>query len=64
MNYVIFDSTANMVASFDREKEAREALVEIIDLEPDTADDYVIAEIDEKGEIVHTIAGASVVEYA
>lgn len=62
MNYLIFDSTANLVDSFDQEQEARETLIEIIDQAPETAEDYVIAAIDEDGNMVGTITGASVVE--
>jgi len=62
MNYVIFDSTANMVDSFDREEEARATLAEIIEREPNTAEDYVIATINDSGHIVATISGASVVD--
>ncbi len=50
MTYVILDSSANLVDSFDREEEAYEALREIVRLDPDSAEEYVlIAYADDTG---------------
>ena len=47
--YVILDSTANLVESFDREDEARAALEAVVRQEPDSADDYAILKYDDNG---------------
>lgn len=38
MYYAIFDSTGNLVESFEGEDSAREALEHIVDAEPEAAD--------------------------
>ncbi len=38
MHYAIFDSTGNLVESFEDESSAREALEHIVDSEPEAAD--------------------------
>jgi hypothetical protein len=50
--FVILDSTANLVDSFDREDEARAALESIVRQDPDTADDYALLEYGEDGQPV------------
>ncbi len=40
--FVILDSTANLVASFDSEEEARLALEVIVQQDPESADEYAI----------------------
>lgn len=47
--YVILDSTANLVDSFDREDEARAALEAIVRQDPDAADDYAMLTYDDAG---------------
>jgi hypothetical protein len=49
MNYVILDSTANLVDSFDREDEARAALETIVHQDPDVADEYAMLAYDDDG---------------
>ena len=38
MRYAIFDSTGNLIESFEDERSAREALDRIIDAEPEAAE--------------------------
>jgi hypothetical protein len=38
MHYAIFDSTGNLVESFEDEPSARESLKRIVDSEPETTD--------------------------
>jgi hypothetical protein len=47
--YVILDSTANLVESFDREAEARDALEAIVQRDPESADEYAILKYDDNG---------------
>lgn len=47
--FVILDCTANLVASFDTEDEARIALERLVEQEPDAADDYAVIPYDDKG---------------
>ena len=47
--YVILDSTANLVDSFDREEEARAALETIVRQAPGDADDYAMLTYDDAG---------------
>jgi hypothetical protein len=47
--FVILDSTANLVESFDREDEARAALEAIVQQDPGSADDYAILKYDDNG---------------
>lgn len=47
--YVILDSTANLVESFDNEGEARAALQDIVRQDPDAADDYALIAYDDHG---------------
>ena len=49
--FVILDSTANLVESFDREDEAREALRRIVRHEPDAADEYAMVTYDDDGHV-------------
>jgi hypothetical protein len=49
MRYVILDSTANLVDSFDDADEARAALAEIVRLDPHSADEYALLTYDETG---------------
>lgn len=49
MNYSIFDSTGNLVASFDNETEARRALQEIADSEPGAAHDIALFAFEDDG---------------
>jgi hypothetical protein len=57
--YVILDSTANLVDSFDREDEARTALEAIVRQDPDAADHYAIVTYDDAGHPVgEAVTGA------
>jgi hypothetical protein len=56
-SYVILDSTANLVESFDQEDEARHALEEIVRQDPDSAEDYALITYDDEG---HVVGGALV----
>jgi hypothetical protein len=47
--FVILDSTANLVDSFDQEDEARRALEEIVRQDPESADEYAIIPYDDRG---------------
>ncbi|HTA06078.1 MAG TPA: hypothetical protein VK774_06925 [Solirubrobacteraceae bacterium] len=47
--YVILDSTANLVDSFDQEAEARRALEAIVRQDPDAADDYALIAYNDDG---------------
>jgi hypothetical protein len=47
--YVILDSTANLVDSFDQEDEARAALEAIVQQDPDAADEYAMLTYDDRG---------------
>jgi uncharacterized protein YuzE len=49
--FVILDSTANLVASFDTEDEGRTALESIVRQDPDAADDYALLPYDEQGRV-------------
>jgi hypothetical protein len=49
MYFVILDSTANLVESFDSEDEARAALEQIVRQEPEAADEYAMLAYDENG---------------
>lgn len=42
MQYAIFDSTGNLVESFEDEQSAREALDRIIDAEPEAAEQVAL----------------------
>ncbi|HEX7298171.1 MAG TPA: hypothetical protein VF257_04130 [Solirubrobacteraceae bacterium] len=48
-HYVILDSTANLVDSFDHEDEARSALERIVRRDPDAADDYALLTYNDEG---------------
>ena len=50
--FVILDSTANLVDSFDSESEAVAALERIVKQDPDSADDYAMFQYDEQGQPV------------
>jgi hypothetical protein len=47
--YVILDSSANLVESFDQEAEGRTALEQIVRQGPDVADEYAMLEYDNSG---------------
>ena len=49
MNFVILDSTANLVDSFDDEDEARLALEAIVRQDPTAADEYALLTYDDDG---------------
>jgi len=48
-HFVILDSTANLVESFDVESEARSALELIVRQDPDAADEYALLTYDDAG---------------
>jgi hypothetical protein len=48
-SYVILDSTANLVDSFDQEQEARLALENIVRQDPKSADKYALLTYDDDG---------------
>ena len=48
-SYVILDSTANLVDSFDQEQEARLALENIVRQDPESADEYALLTYDDDG---------------
>lgn len=48
-HYAIFDSTANLVDSFDDEREARLALEAIAREDPDSAGEYALLTYDDNG---------------
>jgi lipopolysaccharide biosynthesis regulator YciM len=50
--YVILDSTANLVESFDGEHEARLALEKILQQDPSSAGEYAILTYSDEGEPV------------
>jgi hypothetical protein len=50
--YIILDSTANLVESFDDEQEARLALEKIIRQDPASADEYALLTYSDEGEPV------------
>jgi hypothetical protein len=52
MSFSIFDSTANLVDSFDDRNEARAALEDIVRQDPDAAGDYAVFEFDKSGQPV------------
>jgi hypothetical protein len=49
MHYAIFSNAGNLVASFDDEAEAYEALSRIADEEPGSADEIALFQIDDTG---------------
>ena len=51
-SFVILDSTANLVDSFDDEMQARAALQAIAQQDPDTADEYALLAYDDDGRAV------------
>jgi hypothetical protein len=50
--FVILDSTANLVASFDQEDEARAELEAIVRQDPQSADQYALFVYDDDGNVV------------
>ena len=52
MSFSIFDSTANLVDSFDDRDEARAALENIVRQDPDAADEHAMFEFDKSGQPV------------
>ena len=56
-SYVILDSTANLVDSFDQEQEARLALESIIRQDPESADEYALLTYNDDG---HPVGNALV----
>jgi hypothetical protein len=59
MHYVIMDSTANLVDSFDQQDEARAALERIVRQDPEAADEYAIVVYDDDGRPVGSAIGAA-----
>ena len=51
-HFLILDSTANLVDSFDREDEAHAPLEEIVREDPDEADEYALLTYDDQGQPV------------
>jgi hypothetical protein len=51
-HYVILDSTANLVDSFDDDGEARAALETIVREDPHAADEYALLTYDDAGQPV------------
>ena len=49
MHYAIFDSTGNLIESFEDEQSAREALDRIIDAEPEAAEHIALFVYDDDG---------------
>jgi len=49
MHYAIFSNAGNLVASFDAETEAHEALARIAHEEPEAADQVALFQIDDTG---------------
>jgi hypothetical protein len=49
-SFVILDSTANLVESFQRERDARMALESIVRQDPDAADEYAMVSYDDQGQ--------------
>ena len=49
MQYAIFDSTGNLIESFEDERSAREALDRIIDGEPEAAEHVALFVYDDDG---------------
>lgn len=47
--YVILDSTANLVESFDDKQEALRALEQIVQQDPESADEYALLTYNNKG---------------
>jgi hypothetical protein len=47
--FVIIDSTANLVESFDNEADARDALKVIVRSDPESAYEYAMLKIDDSG---------------
>jgi len=65
MTYVILDSTANLVDSFDDEMEAREALEAIVRLDPGSAGEYALITYDQSGQPVgEALIGSDLVVHA
>jgi hypothetical protein len=58
-HYVILDSTANLVESFDQEQEARLALEDIARQDPSSAAEYALLTYDDDGEPVGEALTAS-----
>jgi hypothetical protein len=50
--YVILDSTASLVDSFDQEQEARAALELIVHHDPEAAEEYALFTYDDDGHAV------------
>jgi hypothetical protein len=59
MHYVIMDSTANLVDSFDQQDEARAALERIVRQDPEAADEYAIITYGDDGRPVGNAIGAA-----
>jgi hypothetical protein len=49
MNHVLLSSTGNLIESYDEESEARAALQQIIDAEPEAARDVALLSYGEDG---------------
>ncbi len=59
MEYMIFDSSANLIESFDDLTEARAALAAIADAEPESADEYALVEFGDNGRAVGAATSAA-----
>jgi hypothetical protein len=60
--YAIFDSTANLVDSFDEEAEARQAFEEIVRADPESSDDYAMLTYDDDGHPVEPAVTVSALQ--
>ncbi len=65
MEYMIFDSSANLVDSFDAKDEAIAALEAIAHQDPDAADEYALLTYGDDGRIVgEALSAADAVSHA
>jgi hypothetical protein len=63
MTYAIFDSSANLVASYDDQETARQALIAIVQREPEAAEDVALLAFDDRGRAVgDALLGTSVLK--
>ena len=51
MYYVLLDSTGNLIASYRDEDEARAALAQLVEDDPEAEDDVALMTYDDQGEI-------------
>ena len=52
MDYSLFGSTGNLIDTFSDETETRAALQQIVEAEPDSADDVALFVADDDGAVV------------